>query len=173
MITTHRPQPSEFPEYYHAYVAAAIGEDIPQALRLAGEHMRATLRDLSPEKGDHRYAPEKWSLKEVVQHMIDAERVFSYRAMRFARNDATELPAFEENDYVPEARTERRTLRDLMEEHDAVRASTIALFRSFDELALRRVGTANRQRVTVNALGWIIAGHAMHHLRVIEERYLP
>lgn len=172
MIAASKPALSEVPAFYHGYIAQAVGDDIVPALTIAGERMRAVLGPLPSDLHEYRYAPGKWSVKEVVQHVIDGERVFAYRALRFARNDATELPGFEENDYVPASHADRRTLADLLAEHDAVRKATIALFNSFPAEAMARSGSANGQRVSVRGLGWIIAGHAMHHLRVLQERYL-
>lgn len=172
MIATSRPACTDLPFYYHGYVAVVEGKDIADALLLASTHMHRTLDQVPEGRGDHRYAPDKWTIKEVLQHVIDAERVFAYRALRFGRNDATELPGFEENDYAPASRAHRRTMADLLKEHDAVRASSLALFESFDAEALASSGIANGHRITVNAIGWVIAGHAFHHVRMLKERYL-
>jgi DinB superfamily len=127
---------------------------------------------VSEQQAMYRYAADKWSLKEVIQHMIDCERIFAYRALRFARRDTTPLPGFEENDYAPVSGADARSLQDLMAEHDLVRTSSITLFRSFPPEALALTGTANGRQITVRAIGWVIAGHADHHRNVIEERYL-
>ncbi len=172
MTLLERPPLEEMPAYYHGYVNTAIGDDLQQTLQNASDRAWAIQRSLPRERHEHRYAPGKWSVKEVYQHMIDTERIFGYRALCFARNDATPLPGFEENDYSPEARCDARAMHAIMREHDAVRASTVELFRSFDDIALLRTGMANNNRMSVRAIGWIIAGHAMHHMKVIEERYL-
>jgi uncharacterized damage-inducible protein DinB len=167
-----RPAPEEIAGYYHGYIALAEGDDLVRALQKASDTVWNTVYLIPAGRAEHRYAPGKWSIKEVFQHVIDSERIFAYRALRFARNDRTELPGYEENDYVPEARVERRGFHQLLREHDVVRNATIELFRSFDEEMLLRSGTANKNRMSVRALGWTIAGHAMHHMRVITERYL-
>ena len=167
-----RPAPEEVVGFYWNYIERAEGDDLIRALQKASDAVWNTVYLIPTGKAEHRYAPGKWTIKEVFQHVVDSERIFSYRALRFARNDGTELPGFEENDYVPEARVDRRGFHQLLREHDAVRASTIELFRSFDEEMLLRSGTANNNRMSVRGLGWAIAGHAMHHMRVIEERYL-
>lgn len=167
-----RPALAEVPTFYHGYVANAVGDDLFAALDQASRALHACVQALPQERHEHRYAPGKWSVKEVVQHVVDAERILSYRALRFARNDHTALPGFEENDYVPEARSNARALAAILQEHDAVRAATIALFQGLDASAIARDGVANGHRISVRALGWTIAGHAMHHVAVLRERYL-
>jgi uncharacterized damage-inducible protein DinB len=173
MPTTRPSDINTIPAFYRDYVNEVPGDDLNIALLLASDRLHALLDGLSDEQASHRYAPGKWTVKEVLQHIVDAERIFAYRALRFARNDSTELPGFEEDDYVPEARCDARMLDDLLKEHDAVRAATTTLFNSFDEQALDRVGTANGNRIGVRAIGWVIAGHALHHIRILHERYLP
>lgn len=129
--------------FFQGYVAKAPGNDLFVALDQALERTRAIAAGVTPEREEHRYAAGKWSIKEVFQHLTDTERILSYRALRFARNDATELAGFEENDYVALAETERRSLKDLLEEHIIVRTSTIVLFRSFSPDMLGRTGVAN------------------------------
>jgi uncharacterized damage-inducible protein DinB len=173
-MATARPKDIHtIPAFYRDYVSEVPGDDLNVALLLASDRLHALLDGLSDEQASHRYAPGKWTVKEVLQHIVDAERIFAYRALRFARNDSTELPGFEEDDYVPEARCETRMLDDMLKEHDAVRAATTTLFNSFDEQSLERVGTANGNRIGVRAIGWVIAGHALHHIRILHERYLP
>ncbi|HMC96969.1 MAG TPA: DinB family protein [Flavobacteriales bacterium] len=166
-----RPDPSEVPGFYHGYVALATEQDLLAALRSASDRTASIMGRVPDGRGDHRYAPGKWSIKDVLQHVIDAERIFGYRALRFARNDATELPGFEENDYAPNALADRRELADLVAEFGTVRAATTTLFRSFSPEMSLRAGTANKARISVRALGWVIAGHTMHHMNVIEQRY--
>src|SRR4029077_5181557 len=120
----------------------------------------------------HRYAPGKWSIKEVIGHVSDAERVFSHRALRFARGDRTRLPGFDEKAYTPAGRFDARPLPDLAAELDAVRHATIALFAGLDSEALARRGPANNKEVSVRALAYIIAGHERHHVGILRERYL-
>jgi uncharacterized damage-inducible protein DinB len=127
----------------------------------------------SERDGNFRYAPDKWTVKEVLGHVIDAERIFTYRALRIARGDETPLPSFEQDDYVKNGGFSARTLADLGEEFDAVRGASISLFRSFDEAAWGRRGTASQKQVTVRALGFITAGHQIHHRMILEENYFP
>ncbi len=172
MTYTARPAPGDFPAFYHHYVEEAVGTDILDALRSAQDTMRGVLARVPTEREGHRYAPDKWSIKEVVQHVIDAERVFAYRALRFARKDTTELPGFEENDWAPASEADRRSLADLMAEHEAVRATSLCLFQSLPPDALDRSGNANGRPITVRAIGWVIAGHSNHHASILAERYL-
>ena len=124
------------------------------------------------DKFDYRYAEGKWTIKDIIQHLIDAERIFTYRALRFARNDKTNLSGFDENDYVDEANANDRTVMQLLTEMSAVRHATLLLFKSFTNEQLIRIGTSNNNLLSVRALGYIIIGHQNHHQRVFEERYL-
>jgi uncharacterized damage-inducible protein DinB len=133
----------------------------------------ALLSTLSEEQGDYRYAPDKWSIKEMLGHLIDAERVFAYRALRFARNDGTPLASFEQDDYVRAGGFDDRRLADLIEEFVAVRRATVWLFRQLSAEAWMRRGVASGNPVSVRALAYIIAGHELHHRRVLREKYLP
>jgi uncharacterized damage-inducible protein DinB len=173
MPTTRPADINTIPAFYRDYVSEVPCDDLNVALFLASDRLHALLDGLSDEQASHRYAPGKWTVKEVLLHVVDAERIFAYRALRFGRNDSTELPGFNEDDYVPESRCDSRMLDDLLKEHDAVRAASIALFEGFDEQALERAGTANGNRIGVRAIGWVIAGHALHHIRILHERYLP
>jgi hypothetical protein len=172
MITIERPKPGDFPDYYGAYIHAVRGEGLDDALRNVADE-EARVRALVPDnKWEHRYAPDKWTIKEVFQHIIDTERVFAYRALCIARNDQANLPGMDENAYQAEARTARRQPDELLRELKAVRQATIELFEGLDADAISRAGTANGKHITVRALGWVIAGHSEHHLRIIRERYL-
>ncbi len=168
-----RPAPADFPSFYHRYVEEAGGADMLEAMRLAQRTMHDLLARVPSAMEGHRYAPGKWSIKEVVQHVIDGERIFAYRALRFSRGDGTELPGFEENDYAPASQADRRSLKDLLHEYDAVRAASLLLFQSLPPGALDRSGLANGQRISVRAIGWVIAGHSNHHATVLLERYGP
>ncbi|MBK8227915.1 MAG: DinB family protein [Flavobacteriales bacterium] len=172
MNAIERPASSEFAAYYLPYIARCEGDDLMAVLKLASERFESMTASLPEAMGDHRYAEGKWSIKEVLQHLIDCERVFAYRALRFARNDATELHGFDEDAYAPAAEADRRSMPDLRSEHAAVRAASIALFGSFTRAMLLRHGTANGNHFSVRALGWAIAGHEQHHLDVINQRYL-
>lgn len=172
MIISERPPLEEVPAFYRGYVEEAPDGNIIRTLRSASDRLWDTVARLPAGHADHRYAPEKWSVMEVFQHVVDAERVFSYRALRFARNDGTELPGFDENSYAMNAVVAHREFHEILREHDALRWATIELFRSFTPEMLGRTGIANGQRISVRALGWVIAGHAVHHMTIINERYL-
>jgi uncharacterized damage-inducible protein DinB len=166
-----RPAADEFLEYYGKYIDLVPGEDALPALT---EQIADTLRLLRPvgdAKALHRYAPGKWSVKEVVGHLADSERIFAYRALRMGRGDTTPLAGFDETTYVPAGRFDSRPLADMLHEFEQVRAASLALFRGFDDEALRRRGTANNAAVSVRALAWITAGHELHHRRLLVDRY--
>jgi hypothetical protein len=167
-----RPAPSEYAPFYASYVAGVPDGDVVSELRDSGREIVGALAAIPESRGGFRYAADKWTVREVVGHMIDAERIFSYRALRLARGDATPLPGFEENDYARTAGSDARTLADLSEELRAVRESTVRLFDSFADEAWERRGVVNGREVSVRALAYITAGHARHHLRVLRERYL-
>jgi hypothetical protein len=168
-----RPQPGDYAPYSAAYIGAVPDGDVVRMLEEQSEDVLGLVRAFGEAGGAVRYAPGKWSVKEVVGHVADAERVFAYRALRFARADATPLPGFDEDAYVAAAGFDRRALSDLAEEFAAVRAATVRLFAGLDAAALERSGTASGFRVTVGALAWVIAGHERHHARLLRERYLP
>ena len=170
-ISIPRPGTDEFAPYYAPYVVRVPGDDALLTLASHIETWHPVLRDLSDAQALHRYAPGKWSVKEVLGHVCDAERVFAYRALRFARADSTPLPGFDENAWVPAAGNNRRPVVDIADELRAVRAATVALFRSLDADALARRGEANGRTISVRALAWIAAGHALHHEAILSERY--
>ncbi len=166
-----RPGPDEFAPFYAGYVERVTEGDPVAAMAAAREETSALLGGL-PERGAlHRYAPGKWSVKEVVGHLCDVERIMAYRALRIARADETPLPGFDEQVYVPAGRFDARPLPELLHELQSVREASLALFRSFDADAWRRRGTTNGKPVTVRALGYIIPGHERHHGQILRERY--
>ncbi|HEY9515018.1 MAG TPA: DinB family protein [Gemmatimonadaceae bacterium] len=167
-----RPQASEYKQFYAGYVARLPDGDALDHLRTTLDDTIALIGAIPESRGDHRYAPGKWSIKEVVGHMTDTERVMVYRALRFARADATPLAAFDEGKYVPPAHFERRTLVQLLDEYRAVREATIAFVESLDDEQVARGGEASAHWVTVRALCWIIPGHNAHHLAILREKYL-
>lgn len=170
--TSFRPQPGENAPYYDRYISLVPGDDI---LATLDEQRRQTVLLLSGRTeadGDLRYAPAKWSLKEVLGHLNDTERIMSYRALRIARSDATPIEGFEQDDYVRHGPFVRRPLADLIEDYIAVRRATLSLFRNLDEVAWARRGVANKNEITVRALAYIIAGHELHHRQILEEKYL-
>jgi len=166
------PDPSEYAPYYGRYISLVHGNDVIQALEQQGPETVAMLSGLTDQRGDYRYAPEKWSLKEVLGHVTDAERIFAYRALRIARNDATPLPGFEQDDYVRAATFGKRALVELVDEFAAVRQASVLLFRSLDAEAWMRRGVASEKEVSVRALAYMIAGHELHHRKAIQEKYL-
>lgn len=168
-----RPAPGDYAPSYASYVDAVSEGDLVRMLEEHAEQFLDLLRAFGEDGASVRYEPGKWSVKEVVGHVADAERIFTYRALRFARADATILPAFDENAYVAAAGFDRRTLADLAEEFADVRRATVKLFAGLDAPALGRAGVASGARVTVGALAWITAGHEQHHARILRERYLP
>ena len=170
-LATQRPAPGEHIPYYAKYIDLVQGDDALAALDKQMADTLALLRTIPESKGEHRYAPGKWSIKETLGHVIDGERVFAYRALRFARADQTPLPGFDENTWVPAAASDRRTVADLADELVAVRAASVALYRSLDLEALARRGEANGKAISVRALAWITAGHAIHHQGILRERY--
>jgi hypothetical protein len=167
-----RPGHGEYAAHHQVYVLAAKGLDLASALRHAAEEEDKVFRAVPEDRWEYRYAPGKWTVKEVFQHIIDVERVFVYLALAIARNDRNDLPDLDEDAYQAEARTGKRDIADVMRELRAVREATIELFEGLDETAVGRIGTVQGKRTTAPALGWIIAGHAEHHLRIVRERYL-
>jgi hypothetical protein len=170
--TTIRPAKSEFLPYYERYIALVPEGDILSTLTSQMDETQTLLRGLPASVATYRYAPDKWSVNEVVGHLIDSERNFAFRALRFARNDATPVPGFEQDDYVRNATFDSYRLAELASELEAVRQSTVFLFRHIDDAAWARRGIANNAEVSVRALAFIIAGHERHHREVLLARYL-
>lgn len=166
-----RPDATEYPSFYAGYVASVPADDILIVLRQGRDDLSAAFGAIPESKGAYRYADGKWTVRTLIGHMVDAERIFSYRALRLARGDATPLPGFEEKQYAETAGSDARTIADLGAEMLDVRASTIRLFESFPEDAWVRRGIVNNGEVSVRALGYITAGHARHHLNMLRERY--
>jgi hypothetical protein len=167
-----RPDPTEYVPYFGKYISLVEGDDIIAALSNQIDDTLAFIHGLSESQGDLRYAPDKWSIKEVIGHLIDTERIFAYRALRFARNDQSALPGFDENSYVAHSNYGARLLADLAEEFEFVRKANIYLFRHLGEEVWLRRGKANDNEISVRALAYNIAGHELHHLGIIRERYL-
>jgi DinB superfamily len=167
-----RPESGESAPYYDRYISLVPGNDVLAALDEQRRQMLLLLSGRTEQDGDLRYAPDKWSLKEVLGHLNDTERIMSYRALRIARGDKTPIEGYEQDDYVRNGPFARQTIADLIEDYIAVRRATISLFRGLDEDAWTRRGTANKNEVSVRALAYIIAGHELHHRRIVEEKYL-
>ena len=173
LVVPGRPEAGEYSEYHGKYIALVPGTDILGALEAQRLVMAQLLGARSEREGNFRYAADKWTVKEVIGHVTDSERIFAYRALRFARADNTPLSGFEQDDYVKSGGFRDRTLADLAEEFAEVRGATIALFSGLEGPAWQRRGIANNNEVSVRALAFIIAGHELHHRRILEEKYLP
>jgi hypothetical protein len=171
-VHSRRPSPGEFSPAHAPYVALLPDGDIQSFLTEQLPRFVRFLGDMPESLGAHRYAPHKWSVKEVLGHVCDTERIMSYRALRFARGDETPLEGFDENLYAPAAGAGARTMTDLTDEFGDIRRATLALFRGLPPEAWLREGNANGAPATVRGLAWVIAGHVEHHLAVIRERYL-
>jgi DinB superfamily len=170
-FTIGRPQPGEYAAYYDRYISLVEGDDILSRLDHQRRQTMMLLCGRDEKDGDFRYAPGKWSAKEVIGHVCDTERVFAYRALRISRADSTPLEGFEQDDYVRNGPFANRLLSDAVEDFIAVRRATLSLLRNLDEAAWMRRGIANKNEVTVRGLAYIIAGHELHHRRILEEKY--
>jgi uncharacterized damage-inducible protein DinB len=170
MFRIDRPEPDEFFEYYGRYIGLS-GDDAMATLRASAAATPRLLSGVTEPQAMFRYAPGKWSVKQVLGHILDAERVFMYRALTFARADETPVPGFEEDDWMAASTFDRRTLNDIVEEYVAVRAATLALAASFDEVALTRRGTASGRTMSTRAAIHCVAGHELHHVAILKERY--
>jgi len=166
------PQPNEYAPFYGKYVTLIGERDIIAMLETQYAEDLAWLRGLPADRHRFAYAEGKWTLQEVLQHMSDTERIFAYRALRFGRGDTTPLPGFDENTYTPAARVARRSYESVVEELAAVRLASLALVRSFDEEALSQFGTASGNAMSCRGAVYSIAGHWMHHMNIIRERYV-
>jgi len=166
-------QTDEYTPYQAGYIS--LVDDtwaMTEELEVSVHNFIRFVQDIPMDKYDYRYAEGKWTIKDIIQHLIDSERIFSYRALRFARNDTTAVPGFEENLYAETAYGNERKLQELLTELALVRQSSIMLFRSFSTEALMRRGIASGNALSVRALGFLIIGHQNHHLKVFKERYL-
>ncbi len=168
-----RPEPTEYAPYFEKYVSKVQGGDILSLLESQRLQTAQLFAASSERDGNFRYAPDKWTIKEIVGHLSDSERIFSYRALRIARGDQTPLPGFEQDDYVKMGNFAEQALADLVQEYGLIRVSTLALLRSFDAEAWERRGTASEKPITVRALAFVIAGHELHHREILNERYFP
>ena len=172
MTNAGHPQTSEYNPYYQKYIDLAIEDDIVGALDGQSRETAALLAGLSEDQAAHRYAPGKWSVKQIVGHITDGERVFAYRVLAIARGETQPLPGFDQEPYVANGGFDDRTMSDLAEELAMVRRANVMMMRALSEEAWRRVGTASDNPVTARALAFVMLGHERHHLRIIRERYL-
>jgi hypothetical protein len=171
-IASVRPEAGENAPYYDRYICLVSGNGVLAALDEQRRQMLLLLSGRTQSDGDLRYAPEKWSFKQVLGHISDTERIMSYRALRIARGDQAPIEGFEQDDYVRNSPFAALPLEELVEDYIAVRGASLSLFRNLDEAAWTRRGTAAGYAVTVRALAYIIAGHELHHRRILEEKYL-
>lgn len=167
------PLKNEYPVYAEMYMKL-VNKDgsLIQQLKSSLEKTKTIITNLSEEELNYRYDKNKWSIKEVLVHIIDDERIYGYRALSFARNDKTNFPGFEQDDYNLFSDTSKRTIENIMAEYEALRLSTITLFNGFSNNSLKRIGTANGNQTSVRALGYHILGHELHHVEILKELYL-
>jgi hypothetical protein len=168
-----KPDGSEYPAHFNGYVALVPEDDVLAVLEFQHQRTIALLRGIDEARGNFRYDPAKWSIKELIGHVIDAERAFSFRAFHFGRGHKTPLPSFEQDFVAKVAPYLTMTVRDVADDYDAVRCGTLQLFRHFDSVAWVRRGIVNSSEVSVRAMAYVIAGHERHHLNIVKTRYLP
>ena len=167
-----KPSKENYNTYFQQYIDLVPSENLLEELSYTLEKTLIILNEIPSEKENFRYVDGKWTIKELVLHCIDCERIFQFRALTFARNDKTNLPGFEEDFYVDNSFCENRTLKDIIDELITVRKSTISLFKSFGPDVINNSGVANGGECNVNACGFIIIGHLTHHMQILQERYL-
>jgi hypothetical protein len=168
-----RPLPGEYAEEFAPYLAEAQEGEALVLLKAQLEEVADLFSRLSEAQGAHRYAPGKWSLKDLIQHLSDSERIFAYRCLRIGRGDTTPLPGFDENTFAASASADERAIADLLADFRATRLSSLELFRSFTDGAWMQSGTSNNRTITARCIPYICLGHVAHHLTIIRERYLP
>lgn len=167
------PSKNEYPIYAEMYMKLVKKDgSLIEQLKLSLERTKALFNNLTNEELEYRYEKNKWSIKEVLVHIIDDERIYGYRSLSFARNDKTNLPGFEQEDYNMNSDTSERTIENILEEYEALRMSTIALFNGLSDRSLKRMGIANGNQASARALGYHILGHDLHHIKIIEDLYL-
>ena len=165
---------TEYAPYFERYIQLSVlkSKTIIENLENAQDEFERVLRHLPDEKHSYSYAAGKWTLKELIQHIIDTERVFCYRALSFARNDQTPLPGFDQDVFIDNDTANERDYYDLLDEMKVLRESSIQLFKSFSKEALLRIGVASDNKMSVRALGYLFSGHQIHHINIVKERYL-
>jgi len=168
----NRPETTEFAPYYNNYISLVDGNDVLRTLAGQPAEVRALVADLSEEKGTFAYAEGKWTIKELLSHIIDGERIFSYRVLRISRGDGTPLEGFEQDDYIETSNANNRSFDDLLEEFDLQRRSNMLMVNNISDEGSKRMGTASDNPVSVRALTYIMAGHVTHHINILKERYL-
>jgi hypothetical protein len=168
----NRPEKTEYDPYYERYVSLVEDGDIIGTLGAQSTHLQDIFTGVPEEKGEFRYAEGKWSIKELLGHLIDGERMFAYRMFRISRGDETPIEGFEQDGYIENAHSNERSFADLLEEFSLLRRANMIFFKNLDEAAWSRIGTANNVKISVRALVYIMAGHIEHHLSILRERYL-
>jgi uncharacterized damage-inducible protein DinB len=171
-MTSNELNTTEYAPFYAGYIQEANAVNMIEELEICLHEFIKFVQNISMDKFDFRYAEGKWTIKEIIQHVIDTERIFSYRALRISRNDKTPLPGFDENEFVINTDANDRHLQTLLTEFSLVRQSTIALFKSFSPAQLERLGVASNNDISVRAIGFILIGHQKHHQKIFIERYL-
>ena len=167
-----RPETSEYAEFYAGYVSLVEETDIVSALQTQLTEIEILFAEMPLEKAGYRYAPDKWSIKQLLGHMIDGERVFAYRALRFARNDQTPLPGFDQDTFMENSNFDERTIADLLEEFLYLRQANVIFFKTLDEKAWSNIGTASNAPVSVRAIAYVMVGHVRHHVNILRQHYL-
>ena len=167
-----RPKPGDYAQHYEHYISGIKDDDIHKVLESQLSEAVRFFKSIPEEKGNYRYAENKWNIKEVIGHVADTERVYAYRAMCFGRGENKALPGFEQDDYVKEGNFTGRTMSELINEFRLLREADLLLFKSFDENMLSRWGYVEGNKITVRAILFIVAGHTQHHLKIIKEKYI-
>jgi hypothetical protein len=167
-----KPEINEIPEFYRSYVNETSDADLIEQLLETRDDLIVLMKDMSTEKSTFRYAAGKWTPKEMILHIMDAERVFSYRALRFSRGDQTDLPGFKQDDYVATCEADNRSMSSLITEYTGLRNSTIEMFKNFSKTQLNAIGSAGGNQFSAISIGYILAGHQIHHIKILRERYL-
>ncbi len=167
-----RPETHEFAPYYNTYVSLVAGDDVVSILTTQSADLRDALRGMTEDRGSYAYESGKWTIKELLSHIIDCERIFAYRILRVSRGDETPLEGFEQDDYIATSNANDRSFADMLDEFEMMRTSNILMVKNIDDTASKRMGTASGSLVSVRALTYIMAGHVTHHLRILNERYL-
>ena len=167
-----RPETSEFAPYYNTYISLVDGDNGFAVLEKQPAELRSVVAPLPEEKGTFIYAEGKWTIKEAISHLLDGERIFAYRLLRISRGDRTPIEGFEQNDYIETSNANNRTFAELLEEFDLQRRSNLLLLKNISDEGSRQMGTASGVPVSVRALAYIMAGHVIHHVNILKERYL-
>lgn len=168
----NRPETNEFAPYYNNYISLIDGDNVMPVLNSQVAEIRSILADVPEEKSTYAYAEGKWTIKELLSHLIDGERIFAYRIHRISRGDKTPLEGFEQDDYIENSNANNRSFADLLDEFDLQRRSNLLMVNNISDEGSKRMGTASTNPVSVRALTYVMAGHVVHHIKVLKEHYL-